>query len=246
MSAAEDLNGYDPMSLWEALRTPNPAHTKSFKRGGGFSGTAVSGMAIALMLTEQFGPCGIGWKVIITKEDYVPGHTYYLDDGSIVGNAITHVLRGYLTYLCDGQWAETSEQFGQTMYVSKNKYGMVTDEEAPKKSATDLMSKCASLIGCAADIHLGLWDDNKYVNKVRETFEASTPEGELIAKYIELVEAAKDRGALEATLLEKTANNETWQAVLERLAKTHIAQVQKAKQHYAKKLRAFAPTEAAE
>ena len=245
MSAAED-EAYDAMRLWDALRTPNPKHTKPFKRGGGFSGTALSGMAVAQMLTEQFGPCGVGWRVVITNEDYVPGNTFYMDDGSIIGNTITHVVRGYLTYLCDGEWANTSEQFGQTTYVGKNKYGMFTDEEAPKKSATDLMSKCASLIGVAADIHLGLFDDNKYVNAVKEQFEAGSPEAQLIDGYIAVITAAADRKALEATLNEEAPNGVTWQKVLETLAKTHISMVQKAKQQYAKKLRSFAPAEAAE
>ena len=219
MSAAEDNDHNDHllnMVIWNNLRPPNPKHTKGFKRGGGFSGTAVS------------------------------GNTFYMDDGSIIGNTITHVVRGYLTYLCDGEWANTSEQFGQTTYVGKNKYGMFTDEEAPKKSATDLMSKCASLIGVAADIHLGLFDDNKYVNAVKEQFEAGSPEAQLIDGYIAVITAAADRKALEATLNEEAPNGVTWQKVLETLAKTHISMVQKAKQQYAKKLRSFAPAEAAE
>ncbi len=38
---------------------------------------------------------------------------------------------------------------------------MMVDEEAPKKSYTDAMKKCASLIGCHADVFLGEFDDKE-------------------------------------------------------------------------------------
>ena len=39
----------------------------------------------------------------------------------------------------------------------------MVDEDAPKKSVTDGMVKCLSLIGVAGDIFSGRWDDSKYV-----------------------------------------------------------------------------------
>lgn len=37
------------------------------------------------------------------------------------------------------------------------------DEDAPKKSVTDALVKCASYLGFAGDIFSGRWDDSKYV-----------------------------------------------------------------------------------
>jgi hypothetical protein len=51
------------------------------------------------------------------------------------------------------------------MLVDENKYGVFTDEEAPKKSITDCIGKCAVLLGVGADVHLGMFDDHKYVNE---------------------------------------------------------------------------------
>jgi len=76
----------------------------------------------------------------------------------------------------EGQWYQTSPQFGQTMLVGENKYGSFMDEEAPKKSITDCISKCAVLLGIGADVHLGLFDDNKYVNQ-RKQEEAANGNG---------------------------------------------------------------------
>jgi hypothetical protein len=39
----------------------------------------------------------------------------------------------------------------------------MVDEDAPKKSVTDGMVKCLSMLGFAGDIFSGQWDDSKYV-----------------------------------------------------------------------------------
>ena len=101
------------------------------------------------------------------------GHT--LKNGD---KARLHIVRGHIEYKQDGDadWSSTSPQFGQTMLVGENKYGTFTDEEAPKKSITDCISKCAVLLGIAADVHLGLFDDNKYVNQRKAEEASAAPE----------------------------------------------------------------------
>ena len=37
------------------------------------------------------------------------------------------------------------------------------DEEAAKKAVTDAVTKCLSYLGLAGDVHMGLFDDSKYV-----------------------------------------------------------------------------------
>ena len=68
-----------------------------------------------------------------------------------------------LWYVMDGQRGEL-EQVGQTKasYVT-SKGSFMLDEDAPKKSVTDALVKCASYLGFAGDIFSGRWDDSKYV-----------------------------------------------------------------------------------
>jgi hypothetical protein len=148
------------LTLWDSVRTPDPARTKSFTRGGGFKGTATNATYLAQMATEKFGPCGIGWGFNIISED--------IRDGAPLegGFERVHVARVKLWYVWEGQRGEV-EHIGQTTFCGKNKYGWFTDEEAPKKSVTDAFTKCLSLVGFAADIHLGLFDDNKYVTEAK-------------------------------------------------------------------------------
>jgi len=154
--------------LWNAVAVTNPNFVKSFTRGGGFSGTAINATYQAQKATETFGPCGIGWGIDILEERYQNGAPLTLD-GTVVGHEVIHVLRAKLWYLYQGKRGEVIH-FGQTPFVGRNKNGFFTDEEAPKKSMTDAMSKCLSLIGFSADVHLGLYDDNKYVADLRKEY----------------------------------------------------------------------------
>lgn len=169
-------------NLWNTVAVTNPNFVKSFTRGGGFSGTAINATYQAQKATETFGPCGIGWGIDILEERYQDGAPL-IQDGTVVGKEVIHVLRVKLWYVYQGKRGEVIH-FGQTPFVSRNKNGFFTDEEAPKKSMTDAMSKCLSLIGFSADVHLGLYDDNKYVADLRKEFgtdknakSESTPEG---------------------------------------------------------------------
>lgn len=156
------------LNIWDAVQATDPKYTKAFNRGGGFKGTATNATYLAKKATEQFGPCGIGWGVNVVNEQLITGAPH-MSEGVVIANDIIHKLHVKFWYVLDGMRGEI-EQFGQTQMVGKNKNGFYTDEEAPKKSMTDAMSKCLSLLGFSADIHLGLYDDNKYVSEMQEKF----------------------------------------------------------------------------
>lgn len=155
----------DNLDLWSSVSTTDAKYTKGFTRGGGFKGTATNPTWLARQATKTFGPCGIGWGLRVIDERYVDGA-----DGDVV-----HVVRVCLWYKWEGETGEI-EQYGQTQMVGTRKGGQrYTDEEAPKKSITDAMSKCLSLLGFSADIHLGMWDDSKYVSdRQRSSGESDT------------------------------------------------------------------------
>ncbi len=160
----------DNLQFWKDVSTPDPKYTKNFNRGGGFKGTATNTQYQVMKATEMFGMNGAGWGYEITKEEYVTGGP--LRAG---GNVIVHVVRGFVWYIDpgSGERLQTSEQYGQTTFVGENKNGVFTDEEAPKKSTTDMLLKCLSLLGFSADIFLGLWDDNKYVAEIKQQYAQS-------------------------------------------------------------------------
>lgn len=159
----------DNLALWNSVSRTDPAYTKNFTRGGGFKGTAINATYLARLATEKFGPIGVGWGIEVVDEAYIEGAPI-ITDGQVVCKEVIHKIRAKLWYKLGDERGEVT-QYGLTTFIGKNKFGPFTDEEAPKKSMTDAMTKCLSLLGFAADVHTGKFDDNKYVNDVRAYFE---------------------------------------------------------------------------
>jgi len=124
------------------------------------------------------------------------------------------------------------EQVGQTKAMYQTKNGLLVDEDAPKKSVTDALVKCASYLGFAGDIFSGMWDDSKYVEWAdvewdrrqqqasetpeqkadREAMEARGGELDALATYlIECHESGNDLAAIKAWYLPEnwSADNPT-------------------------------------
>lgn len=150
-------------SLWDRVKHPPTDVLKDFKRAGGFAGTGINPYWAFEKATELFGPVGIGWGFGIEDEKYVEGGPILNEAGEKLCNEIVHVVRVRLWYNWEGQKGEVV-QFGQTKYVEKQSRGVVTDDEAPKKSVTDALSKCLSLLGFGAAIYQKQWDGHKYLD----------------------------------------------------------------------------------
>lgn len=140
--------------LWDRLGKTDPSHTKQFKRSGGFSGTAIKPMWSFRRMTEEFGACGEGWGINLPSFQVVDG-----SEGE------------KLVYCTVAVWHGNREQVvfgvGGDKVVGKNKHGLSSDDEAFKKAFTDAVTNALKLIGVGADVHMGLFDDSKYVNERR-------------------------------------------------------------------------------
>lgn len=180
----------DNMSIWGKVEKTDPKYTKQFSRGGGFKGTATNATYLARKATETFGPCGTGWGINVLSEEVFTGAPHVIE-GQVIAHDMIHKVHARLWYVLDGKRGEV-EQFGQTQIVGRNKHGFYTDEEAPKKSLTDAMSKCLSLLGFSADIHLGLYDDNKYVAQLQQDFAPRASETEIASLRALLTETGSD------------------------------------------------------
>lgn len=161
------INKDNNLDLWESVFTTDPSYTKSYKGPGGFQGTSVSAMYIVMQATKAFGPIGIGWGYTITEEKYIEGGPLKVKEGEAPARAVMHSLQIDLWYIQDGE-KRIVPHYGNTPFVFTNTYGVNTDFEAPKKSLTDAVKKALSMIGFAADIHMGLHDDGAYLEIISE------------------------------------------------------------------------------
>ena len=139
-------------ALWQRAFTTDPRAVKEIT-GKQYRGNSPKPYWIVERLTDEFGPCGIGWGFQILSERF----ERFSETDSL------HVASVRLWYVLDGVRGEL-EQIGQTKasYMS-SKGSFMLDEDAPKKSVTDALVKCASYLGFAGDIFSGRWDDSKYV-----------------------------------------------------------------------------------
>jgi len=181
------------LSIWDEVQSTDPDATKQYKGAGGFSGTAVNATYLTKKATKLFGPMGIGWGAEIVSEYVTEGAPISWtapDSQSIICNEKIHTMRVKLWYILDGKRGEV-EHFGHTDVVYRNKFGLQTEREPSKKSFTDGLKKCLSMLGFAADVFLGEFDDPEYVEQVRTEFDierAESRETEVINKRDELTE----------------------------------------------------------
>lgn len=180
-------------ALWERVCVTDPKAVKAIT-GKQYQGNSPKPYWIVERLTEEFGPCGIGWGFSIVNERME----------RLTESDVLHVAVVSFWYMLDGVRGEI-EQIGQTKAVyEKSKGGFMVDEDAPKKSVTDALIKCASYIGFAGDIFAGRWDDSKYVEQARKHYEggiSATREAIIVGAAdlaIELFSEEKEVAAYEA------------------------------------------------
>ena len=151
----------DNKALWLRVCVTDPKAVKEIT-GKQYKGNSPKPYWIVERLTDEFGPCGIGWGFSIISERF----ERFSDSDSL------HIAAVKFWYLLDGKRGEL-EQIGQTKATYTSAQGkFIIDEDAPKKSVTDALVKCASYIGFAGDIFAGRWDDSKYVQEAGREWEA--------------------------------------------------------------------------
>lgn len=143
--------------LWDKLGKTDPRHTKPFKRAGGFSGTAIKPTWAYRRMTEEFGPCGEGWGTGAPTFQVVAG-----PEGEILVYCTASIWHGNRENVVFG--------VGGDKAVIKNSSGLRSDDEAFKKAFTDAITNALKMIGVGADVHMGLFDDAKYVNSMTQEF----------------------------------------------------------------------------
>lgn len=161
----------DNMRIWSSITKTDHQYTQSANVDGNKQ-TAVNGLYMVKLATEVLGPIGEGWGYKVLSERYdntkpvmtvVGGEKQILKDGDSIVWEQNHTL---VLELWHGSRENTIQHFGHTKfrYMKSDGTKMIIDNEAPKKSLTDALKKCLSLIGVCADVYMGLFDDANYVN----------------------------------------------------------------------------------
>ena len=163
----------DNMKIWNAVKQP-PATSLNQIRGGRLSGmTDINPQWRYQIMTEQFGPCGVGWKWEIVKQWTEPG-----PEGQVFAFAAVNLYvrtEPLFRVVIKGQedkpqcncvfhhpWSDPIPGVGGSMLVAKESGGLHASDEAYKMAITDALSCALKMLGVAADIYAGKWDGTKY------------------------------------------------------------------------------------
>lgn len=156
------VDSADHLELWQQVdKTPTTAIKAANVDGQDI--TTLDAMYVIEQATKLFGPMGIGWGYRIEDERYDIGAPVLGTKNEVIAHEQTHTIRLALWYRWHGERGEVT-QFGHTRAVYRTGTGKwKTDGEAPKKSVTDAIKKCLSLLGFAADVYYGRFDNKDYI-----------------------------------------------------------------------------------
>lgn len=148
----------DNMELWNAVCQSDPRYLKPVALGAR-KFTAIDPMYQVMSATKAFGPVGIkwGWSA---KTEFVN-----------LSNGDTAVV-SYVEVWTDKPENVFGPFAGCRKFFDSTKGRM--NEDGPKMSITDALTKCLSHLGFNADVFLGEYDGNKYTANPK----SNDPEGD--------------------------------------------------------------------
>ena len=192
------------VKLWNAVCETNPQHTTKVDQRGGF--TAISAQYQLKNATEQFGPFGIGFG--LKNLEYKPINIVSDSSGSAYAsiNTVMMQLTAEFWYTYD----KLVGSFPISTAIIAVKNGK-PDHDFAKKAETDLLTKALSRLGFNADVFMGRFDDNKYVetmNRKHNEMVVQDKVREFIDRGFEKAETAEHVDLLEKALKDKAKKSD--------------------------------------
>lgn len=135
------------VEIWNRLRTPPPTALKKIT-GGRLSGKSdINPQWRWQAMTEEFGPCGVGWKFREADRWTEAG-----DAGEIM--CFVKVEVSFRDDPLHG-WSQPIEGIGGSKLVEREKNGLHNNDEGWKMATTDALGTACKYLGLAADVYLG-------------------------------------------------------------------------------------------
>lgn len=150
------------MRFYERLRQVPPHAIKTIAAGRLKGMSDINPVWRIKIMTEAFGPCGIGWKYEIVKQWH-----------DVFGQEVKAFTNVNLYIKVDDQWSAPIPGTGGATIVEINSKGYTyVNDEGFKMALTDAMGVCMKSLGVAADIYFSkdkVQFDTKYDQQVYAT-----------------------------------------------------------------------------
>jgi hypothetical protein len=161
------------LALWNRVQETDPNYTKQANVKGNRI-TSISPQFQILNVTKEFGCYGVKWGLKDMRYDY----TLVQSHGLVVYTA--------MFYYPSGEF-----QINNSISLFIDNAKTKVDDNFAKKLETDTLTKAISKLGFNADIFMGKFDDQRYLEEVKEKYKKLPKmDKKLFAKYIK---ALKDK-----------------------------------------------------
>lgn len=138
----------DNLTIYNEVRSVPDSAKRRIEAGRLKGKTDINPMWRIKALTEKFGPCGFGWKYVITDKR--------LEQGA--NGEVAAFLDIDLFVKADGVWSDAIPGTGGSAFVAKETNGPYTSDECFKMALTDAISVACKALGFGADVY---WDADK-------------------------------------------------------------------------------------
>lgn len=130
------------MLIYERGRNVPPEAQKTIGAGKLKGFTDINPMWRIKLLTEIFGPCGVGWYAEITRQWLEPG-----------ADKVAAFCNINLYVKADGEWSKPIQGTGGATFVNVFKGSPDMSDEAYKMAYTDAISVACKSLGIGADVY---------------------------------------------------------------------------------------------
>lgn len=142
------MNATENLTIYNSSRKPPAEALREIKAGRLKGKSDINPMWRIKELTEQFGPCGFGWKYVITRQ--------WLETGS--AGQLAAFVNIELFYKINGEWSDAIPGTGGSSFVENESKGPYTSDECYKMALTDAISVACKALGFGADVY---WSSDK-------------------------------------------------------------------------------------
>lgn len=137
------------MDIYEQVREV-PEEAKKTIKGGRLKGfTDINPMWRIQTLTEQFGPCGIGW--------YFEVEAKWIDkaeNNEAIANVLINLyIKTFNEKIGLDEWSKPIVGIGGSKFISNEGNGTYTSDECFKMATTDAISVACKNLGFGADVY---------------------------------------------------------------------------------------------
>ncbi len=133
----------DNLQIWNGVRAVPETALKPIEAGRLKGKSDINPIWRLKVLTEQFGPCGVGWKYEIIEKR--------LEKGANEEVAAFVDINLYVKF--NGEWSAPIPGTGGSTFVAKEKSGLYVNDECFKMGLTDAISVSCKALGVGADVY---------------------------------------------------------------------------------------------